>query len=214
MANSSASSSRNRDNLKRSNYGVESLDTTISQDSDDPDGSIGNIRNTWKKNISRNLTRKSKEDMLDTSSVSPKSSADVSRDLSPSEPRMRRPSKVMASQPLTPTFMESPLLGSSPSSPISRRNSETDFSMDDSASQAILSSGEDDNQMTSEVLEDSSTSQLVMPSIRMPSRRPFTDKGKNLGRLKILIAGDSGMFNQLLLSCSMLTFSKELERPH
>jgi hypothetical protein len=39
---------------------------------------------------------------------------------------------------------------------------------------------------------DSSASQLVMPSIKMPSRRPFTEKGRNIGRLKVLIAGDSG----------------------
>jgi len=32
-----------------------------------------------------------------------------------------------------------------------------------------------------------------MPSIKMPSRRPFTETGKALGRLKVLIAGDSGV---------------------
>jgi hypothetical protein len=32
-----------------------------------------------------------------------------------------------------------------------------------------------------------------MPSIKMPSRRPFTETGKNFGRLKILLAGHSGM---------------------
>ena len=35
--------------------------------------------------------------------------------------------------------------------------------------------------------------QLVMPSIKMPSRRPFTAEGKRMGRLKVLIAGDSGV---------------------
>ncbi|KAI5808518.1 Septin-domain-containing protein, partial [Peziza echinospora] len=35
--------------------------------------------------------------------------------------------------------------------------------------------------------------QFIMPTIRMPSRRPFTDRGKRVGRLKILIAGDSGI---------------------
>lgn len=34
--------------------------------------------------------------------------------------------------------------------------------------------------------------QLVMPSINLPSRRPFTDEGKRIGRLKLLIAGDAG----------------------
>lgn len=34
--------------------------------------------------------------------------------------------------------------------------------------------------------------QLIMPQIVIPSRRPFTDKGKRIGKLKMLIAGDSG----------------------
>lgn len=36
--------------------------------------------------------------------------------------------------------------------------------------------------------------QFIMPQIIMPSRRPFTDKGRRIGKLKILIAGDSGRF--------------------
>lgn len=35
--------------------------------------------------------------------------------------------------------------------------------------------------------------QLVMPSIQMPSRRPFTTKGKAMGKLKVLLAGQAGM---------------------
>ncbi|KLU83495.1 hypothetical protein MAPG_02555 [Magnaporthiopsis poae ATCC 64411] len=35
--------------------------------------------------------------------------------------------------------------------------------------------------------------QLVMPSIKMPSRRPFSPEGKAIGRLKVLIAGESGI---------------------
>ncbi|KAG0138748.1 Septin-domain-containing protein [Tuber indicum] len=35
--------------------------------------------------------------------------------------------------------------------------------------------------------------QLIMPEITIPSRRPFTDKGKRIGKLKVLIAGDSGI---------------------
>lgn len=65
-------------------------------------------------------------------------------------------------------------------------------SMDEATSQAITSSGEDETDLPVEV-QDSSP-QLVMPSIKMPSRRPFTERGKKLGVLKILIAGDSGIF--------------------
>ncbi|KAL8356508.1 hypothetical protein RB601_001688 [Gaeumannomyces tritici] len=43
-------------------------------------------------------------------------------------------------------------------------------------------------------MEDNGSSpQLVMPSIKMPSRRPFSPEGKAIGRLKILIAGESGI---------------------
>ena len=65
--------------------------------------------------------------------------------------------------------------------------------MDDNNSQAIISSGEEDRDMGSELVDSGSAPQLVMPSIKMPSRRPFTEKGKNMGRLKVLIAGDSGV---------------------
>ncbi|KAK6355249.1 hypothetical protein TWF696_004364 [Orbilia brochopaga] len=37
------------------------------------------------------------------------------------------------------------------------------------------------------------STQFIMPTIKMPSRRPFTTRGKDLGRLKILVAGDSGI---------------------
>ena len=64
--------------------------------------------------------------------------------------------------------------------------------MDEVASQAVASNGDDDeNEPSPEVLD--SSPQLIMPSIEMPSRRPFTEKGKEIGLLKILIAGDSGM---------------------
>lgn len=52
-------------------------------------------------------------------------------------------------------------------------------------------SGETSTQ--SSMMDSGSAPQLVMPSIRMPSRRPFTDDGKLMGRLKLLIAGDSGV---------------------
>lgn len=82
------------------------------------------------------------------------------------------------------------------SSPDSCRNSDAGSLMDGNDSQAILSSGEEDRDMTSELLDSGSAPQLVMPSIKMPSRRPFTERGKNMGRLKVLIAGDSGILNR------------------
>lgn len=36
--------------------------------------------------------------------------------------------------------------------------------------------------------------QFIMPQIIMPRRRPFTERGRRMGKLKVLIAGDSGMW--------------------
>ena len=45
----------------------------------------------------------------------------------------------------------------------------------------------------SPVMDSGSAPQLIMPSIKMPSRRPFTATGTGLGRLKILVAGGAGV---------------------
>ncbi|KAF3922055.1 Septin-7 [Dactylellina cionopaga] len=51
-----------------------------------------------------------------------------------------------------------------------------------------------------ESLDDSTLStQFIMPTIKMPSRRPFTARGEELGRLKILVAGDSGIGKTTLI---------------
>lgn len=63
----------------------------------------------------------------------------------------------------------------------------------DAESQAVASESEDEEGQGNEgMLDSGSAPQLVMPSIKMPSRRPFTERGKNMGRLKVMIAGDSG----------------------
>lgn len=206
-ARSQASSNRARprDKLKGSNFGIQSLETTISSlATGDSDEDVGPTRtqDTWKKRLNRSI-EKSTENLLQSQPNSSNSSADVSRDLSPSEPRPRTTTKAKFSQPLTPMILDSPALGSTPSSPASRRNSMTDSFTDDGASQAIVSSGDDEMPTASGEMDASSASQLVMPSIKMPSRRPFTEKGKNMGRLKIMIAGDSGKLCPLV--CSWVT---------
>lgn len=85
-------------------------------------------------------------------------------------------------------------LSSIPSSPksISNRSlrpSDED-SVDDGGSQAIVSSSDEEAPRAARTLDHSP--QLIMPSIKMPSRRPFTQRGRDMGRLKILLAGDSG----------------------
>jgi len=212
MSNLSASH-RRRDHMKRSNYGVESLETisSLSQDSDDQD-SPDKARNRWKQGLVD--SRKSYEDMASSYSLSVKSSADVSRNMSPSESRRHHSPNAAPSLPITPSFLESPILRPTSSEQLSRQNSEIeiDFLTDDGGSQAILSSGDEETSHSPDVMEGSSNSQLVMPSIQMPSRRPFTEKGKSMGRLKILIAGDSGMFAACINVVSRANISQALER--
>ncbi|KAL9061539.1 MAG: hypothetical protein Q9162_000071 [Coniocarpon cinnabarinum] len=77
--------------------------------------------------------------------------------------------------------------------------SDEDGSIDEEASQAVASSAEEDDIDASnghDGLEDQyaqAAPQLIMPSVTMPSRRPFTKRGKDVGRLKIMIAGQKGL---------------------
>jgi hypothetical protein len=186
---------KRKESPKGSTYGVESLETTISsmaQDSDDQEEKLRIARRNFKKNLQQ--SRASDDDLASPASPSSKSSNDISRNVSPSH--QRRPSQSTISRPYTPLSFGSPAPPSLISSPDSRRNSDAGSLMDDIHSQAIMSSGEEDSldrEMDSALVDSGSAPQLVMPSIKMPSRRPFTEKGKQMGRLKVLIAGDSGM---------------------
>ncbi|KAL9083944.1 MAG: hypothetical protein Q9159_005499 [Coniocarpon cinnabarinum] len=77
--------------------------------------------------------------------------------------------------------------------------SDEDGSIDEEASQAVASSAEEDDIDASnghDGLEDQyaqAAPQLIMPSVTMPRRRPFTKRGKDVGRLKIMIAGQKGL---------------------
>lgn len=87
-----------------------------------------------------------------------------------------------------------PSLPSSPKSTSSRSFRPSDQeSVYDGASQAIASSEDEADAARSPTALDTAP-QLVMPSIQMPSRRPFTERGRSMGKLKILLAGDSGQF--------------------
>lgn len=35
--------------------------------------------------------------------------------------------------------------------------------------------------------------QFIMPSLRVPRRRPFSDAGKSIGKLRLLVVGSDGM---------------------
>lgn len=93
-----------------------------------------------------------------------------------------------------------------------------DFS--EAASQAVISGGEDEESFLGSPPPSSTASpapkvkekgkmsstdtmvsppQFIMPTIKMPSRRPFTTRGKSVGRVKILVAGDSGIGKSSLI---------------
>lgn len=105
-------------------------------------------------------------------------------------------SSINMSQPLTPLRMspkpESAMLGTPRSgSPKSFRLSDEEISIaSDTGSQAIQSSsGDDDDGESVDNSKSDAMPQLVMPSITMPTRRPFTEKGRYMGRLKLMVIG-------------------------
>ncbi|KAK3939364.1 hypothetical protein QBC46DRAFT_364863 [Diplogelasinospora grovesii] len=126
---------------------------------------------------------------------------DLSRPISPFPRSSDTPN---LSQPLAPVLLGASGPASALSSVSSRRNSlclsedlgscppsmkDGDVAVEDDEEQAE----EDPGASCSSMIDSGSAPQLVMPSIKMPSRRPFTDEGKRMGLLKVLIAGDSGV---------------------
>ena len=109
----------------------------------------------------------------------------------------RPPPSDTVSRPLTPLNPDDP--SSLPSSPKSISNQSLrpldEISItDEISSQHLMSGDEDERSRTSPRLGPGGASQLIMPSIKMPSRRPFTERGKAMGRFKVLLAGAPGKF--------------------
>ncbi|KAL9124750.1 MAG: hypothetical protein Q9217_005952 [Psora testacea] len=183
-----------------STYGVQSLQDTIDEaipDISDERHSINENDESDGLSGRRRSALRSKAPIRESASVS----SDLGRDRqlhtadsSPSRLRQHSPPPSI-SHSLTSLSLDSQApLSSLPSSPKSYSNrsirpSDED-SMDEAGNQAIFSSSEDDAGSSSNIQD--SAPQLIMPSIKMPSRRPFTDRGKGMGRLKVLIAGESG----------------------
>ncbi|OJJ44868.1 hypothetical protein ASPZODRAFT_70677 [Penicilliopsis zonata CBS 506.65] len=187
-------------------YGVQSLEETVQHAQFDPaaaqcgefDKDIpGDVDNT---DFQREEDKGSEETLRSArrrSTLKPLTVLDSKQNLSSSQ--QRPPSDLPSSRPLTPlTFNnpDDPL--SLPSSPKSLSNQSLkpldDISLaDDLSSQAVGSGEEEDEDAghTSNAWPDRS-SQLIMPSIRMPTRRPFTERGRAMGRFKILLAGAPG----------------------
>lgn len=122
--------------------------------------------------------------------------------LSPgSLPSQTQPSSV--SRPITPITLGPSCVGSIDSLPSSRRNSFASSLSEPVVSYDQESIGEPASIVS--MADSGSVPQLVMPCINMPSRRPFTETGKNLGRLKILLAGDHGVGKTSLLKAIVQT---------
>jgi len=120
----------------------------------------------------------------------PPSSRYPKKKLSSHEPAS--PPNVDAPSPM-PTSVRSNTPGSA--SMQSLKLSDEESLLDEVASQAIASSGDEDgDEEAGGTLHGASANfpQLVMPSIQMPRRRPFTTRGKCMGKIKVLIAGQSG----------------------
>lgn len=101
----------------------------------------------------------------------------------------------IASRPLTPLNPDDP--SSLPSSPKSVSNHSLrpldEMSITDEINSQALESGDEDERLrASPNLGPGGLSQFIMPSLKMPSRRPFTERGKAMGRFKVLLAGAPG----------------------
>lgn len=102
------------------------------------------------------------------------------------------PANLETSQPITPLMLATSGPASAVSGISSRRGSVAASLSEESGSQALSMSMELEPETYFCTEGNDRVPQLVMPSIKMPSRRPFTEEGKRIGRLKVLIAGDSG----------------------
>lgn len=103
------------------------------------------------------------------------------------------PPNVDSPSPL-PTSARSNTPGSA--SMASLKLSDEESLLDEAVGQAIVSSdNEDSDEELGGTLHGASSNfpQLVMPRIQMPRRRPFTTRGKYMGKLKVMIAGQSGV---------------------
>ena len=183
-----------------STFGVRSLQETIydaspsikTQDDDEDDNE--NFGDGYEGR--RRSTLRPKPKTRDSSRGSVEQAPVNTGDSSPSNPSQADHLAPSMSQSFASLSSQAPL-SSMPSSPKSLSNrsfrpSDED-SMDEGGSQAVASSEDDDVEPQSQSSMQDSAPQLIMPSIKMPSRRPFTERGKTLGKLKVLIAGDSGM---------------------
>ncbi|KAI4754160.1 hypothetical protein E4T52_13703 [Aureobasidium sp. EXF-3400] len=207
------SSSHQQDHDRDNNYGVESLNETLEAAfaPKSPERSISpsNSASGKKRKIGNPVHPKiaAAAQRIISSEERPSSrkqsiSSPAQRPLTPSPTRRRVRSESLTSlgRSFTPLRASDASTPRSPSVKSVRLSDEEGSIIDDTASQALHSSSEDDDifaddtliESASQTAPQSSIPQLVMPSISMPARRPFTERGKRIPRLKIMVAGPSG----------------------
>ncbi|KAI3194187.1 hypothetical protein CBS147311_8766 [Penicillium roqueforti] len=176
------------EDVKENMYGVQSLDTSLSQ-SEFP---------SWPRNHSAEDSLKQATDDLESHLAQCRSTLKPLNSDTGESSEHASPVHTV-SRPVTPLTLGIPDDPSSlPSSPKSISNQSLrpldDISITDEInSQAIGSGDEDEMPHESPSLgPGGAASQLIMPSIKMPSRRPFTERGKAMGRFKVLLAGAPG----------------------
>ncbi|KAJ5794488.1 hypothetical protein N7457_001087 [Penicillium paradoxum] len=175
------------EDAKETMYGVQSLDDTLSQ---------SEFTSSACEHLANDSLKQAADD-LESHFTLPRSALNS---LNPdSEESSGHPSPIHAvSRPLTPlTLGISDDPSSLPSSPKSISNQSLrpldDISITDEInSQAVGSGDEEERPQGSPRLAPGGASQFIMPSIKMPSRRPFTERGKTIGRFKLLLAGAPG----------------------
>lgn len=197
-------------------YGVQSLDEAVHQATlaaSECDTDIPTADSKLSPNSASDALSSHNNDSHDASELAQRKSAlkafdllqlksDPSSSFSSLQPP---PSDPASSRPLTPLNLSNPddHPSSLPSSPKSTSSHSLkpldDVSITDE--QAVVSGEEDNEDREVPDAGTDSMPQLIMPSLRMPSRRPFTERGKAMGRLKVLLAGVSGGFIQTVLRC-------------
>ncbi|USP82675.1 hypothetical protein yc1106_09949 [Curvularia clavata] len=96
--------------------------------------------------------------------------------------------------------------------------SDEDSALEEAASQAAMSSGGEEEHV--EMPQDTlSFPQLVMPVMQMPTRRPFTTKGKAMSKLKVMVAGEIGagkssLVRSIVQACEDIVHIDPLPHPH
>jgi hypothetical protein len=199
----SLSASQSTQSIRRphdSTYGVQSLADTLEAAFGAESTSAGKKAADKRSNAGSHAKHTARSGSHSSSADSAK--LPESPDASPLRKLKRKLSSRTTSTPLTPLIVEapSPLPTSAlPSTPTSvslhsLKLSDEGSVIDETGSQVITSSGEEEDNVETQQGASMSFPQLVMPSIQMPTRRPFTTKGKNMGKLKVLVAGQAGQY--------------------